>query len=53
MNTFTPEEGIRPHCRRLGVTMRLPGIELGTLEEQPVLLIAEPPLQPHARIFNV
>jgi hypothetical protein len=43
----SPEEGIRSHYRWLWATMWLLGIELTwSLEEQSVLLTAEPSLQP-------
>jgi hypothetical protein len=40
----TPEEGIRPHYRRLRATMWLLGIELRTFGR--AVLTAEPSLQP-------
>lgn len=50
MNICAPEEGIRPRgptvINNCDLCVWALGVELRTLEEQPVLLTAEPPLQP-------
>jgi hypothetical protein len=43
----TPEEVIRFHYRRLWATMWLWELNSGPSEQEPVLLITEPSLQPH------